>query len=204
MLSILWERGLKGKTWRLLHNLSKNLKAQVKTRFGLTREFAMEIGGRQGSRLTGRLFSKMMDVLAEECMTEKIGIELSPDLLIALLLWVDDVLSFAEGDDKQKEILQKINEFAIKHKIKWGQAKCKVMRVGTHPSKPHNKTWMLGDMPIDETKTYKYLGDIISDNGKNHDNTCNAAYINDVAMHALPVMMPAMLLQTVMMATVEV
>ena len=170
MLSVLWERGLKGKSWRILHNLSKDLTAQVKTRFGPTREFQMEIGGRQGSRLTGRMFAKMMDVLAEECHTDKAGMNLSSELTIATLLWVDDVLTFAEGESNQKEMLKRVDTFATKHKIKWGQSKCNVMRVGTHPIKPSNPTWTIGTMPIDETKTYKYLGDIISSNGKNKEN----------------------------------
>ena len=69
MLSIVWERGLRGKTWCILRNLCNDLHASVKTRFGPTREFQMEIGGRQGSRITGRLFSKMMDVLSEKITT---------------------------------------------------------------------------------------------------------------------------------------
>ena len=123
-----------------LHNLSKDLSAQVKTRFGPTEEFPMEIGGRQGSRLTGRMFSKMMDVLAEECHAEGVGINLSSDLIIALLLWVDDVLSLAEGENNQKEMLKRVNTFAIKHKIKWGQSKCNITRVGQHPKKNANTT----------------------------------------------------------------
>ena len=170
MLNVLWERGLKGKSWRILHNLSKDLTAQVKTRYGLTDEFQMEIGGRQGSRLTGRMFSKMMDVLAEECLAEGVGIKLSQELTIATLLWVDDVLTLAEGEKEQKEMLNKVDIFATKHKLKWGQSKCNVMRVGTHPQVSTNTTWTLGTMPIEETKTYKYLGDIISNNGKNKEN----------------------------------
>ena len=170
MLRILWERGLKGKSWRILHNLSKDLTAQVKTRHGPTREFQMEIGGRQGSRLTGRMFSKMMDVLAEECLNDGVGINLSSELTIATLLWVDDVLSLAEGEYEQKEMLKRVDIFATKHKLKWGQSKCNVMRVGSHPPISQNNTWTLGTMPIEETKTYKYLGDIISSNGKNKEN----------------------------------
>ena len=170
MLSVLWERGLKGKSWRILHNLSKNLTAQVKTRFGPTHEFNMEIGGRQGSRLTGRMFAKMMDVLAEECQADGVGINLSNDLTIATLLWVDDVLTLAEGENSQQDMLERVDTFATKHKIKWGQSKCNVMRVGAHPEKPTKTTWTIGTMPIEETKTYKYLGDIISSNGKNKEN----------------------------------
>ena len=170
MLSVLWERGLKGKSWRILHNLSKDLTAQVKTRFGPTQEFKMEIGGRQGSRLTGRMFAKMMDVLAEECLADETGIRLSNDFTIATLLWVDDVLTLAEGENNQKDMLDRIDNFATKHKIKWGQSKCNVMRVGSHPKETLNSTWTIGTMPIEETKTYKYLGDIISSNGKNKEN----------------------------------
>ena len=51
MMTIMWEKGLRGKSWRILNNLNKNLRAVMKTKFGLTREIEMEIGGKQGSRL---------------------------------------------------------------------------------------------------------------------------------------------------------
>ena len=170
MLSIIWEKGLKGKAWRILRNLCKDLHASVKTRFGQTRDFKMEIGGRQGSRITGRLFSKLMDILSEELQPSGMGYHLSNSLLITVLLWVDDVLTCAIGDKEQNEILKKVNEFAIKHRLQWGQAKCNVMKVGVH-NKPHEtKTWNLGAMPIEETTTYRYLGDVISSDGKNIKN----------------------------------
>ena len=166
MLSIVWERGLRGKTWRILRNLCNNLHASVKTRFGPTRDFPMEIGGRQGSRITGRLFSKMMDVLSEELQPTGMGFHLSEELRIVVLLWVDDVLSFAVGEEEQKEILKKIDEFAIKHKLQWGHSKCNVMKVGLHNKNNNQQTWNLGTMQIQESTTYKYLGDVISNDGK--------------------------------------
>ena len=169
MLSIVWERGLRGKTWRILRNFCKDLHASVKTRFGLTRDFKMEIGGRQGSRLTGRLFSKMMDVLAEELQPSGMGFHLSETLQIVVLLWVDDVLSFAIGEEEQCDILKKVDEFAKKHRLQWGHAKCNVMRVGTHSNRSINN-WKLGQMQIEESTSYKYLGDHISNDGKNTKN----------------------------------
>ena len=50
-LTIMWEKGLRRKSWRILNNLNKNLRTIMKTRFGTTREIHMEIGGKQGSRL---------------------------------------------------------------------------------------------------------------------------------------------------------
>ena len=170
MLTIIWEKGLKGKAWRILRNFCNDLHASVKTRFGPTRDFKMEIGGRQGSRITGRLFSKLMDILSEELQPSGMGYQLSHELLIVVLLWVDDVLTFAVGDDEQKEILTKVDEFAKKHRLQWGQAKCNVMRVGVHDKTQESKTWNLGSMPITETTSYKYLGDIISSDGRNTKN----------------------------------
>ena len=92
----------------------------------------MEIGGRQGSRITGRLFSKLMDTLSEELQPIGMGYQLANELLIVVLLWVDDVLTCAVGDDEQEQILKRIDDFAKRHRLQWGQAKCNVMRVGVH------------------------------------------------------------------------
>ena len=166
MLTIMWDKGLRGKSWRILCNLNKNLKAKMKTKFGLTREVEMEIGGKQGSRLTGRMFSKLMDTLAEELDGE--GFTINELLTIAVLLWVDDVISCVDGVDNQEKMLQKIHEFARRHRLVWGQNKCKVMRVGKHTDTP--KEWNLGDIKIQESTSYKYLGDVITSDGKNSEN----------------------------------
>ena len=130
MLVTMWEKGLRGKAWRILKSLNSALSAVVKTKFGPTREFQMEIGGKQGSRLTGRMFAKTMDLLAEDLLNSNHGFEITEDLIISVLLWVDDVISMAEGELNQRYILEEINQFALKHKIKWGKDKCKVMLIG--------------------------------------------------------------------------
>ena len=168
LLTIMWEKGLRGKSWRILNNLNKNLRAMMKTRFGTTREIDMEIGGKQGSRLTGRMFAKLMDMLAEELSTTGEGFIVNEMLIIAVLLWVDDVVSCVEGEENQLKMLEKVHDFALRHRLVWGQNKCKVMRVGKHKGEP--KEWNLGDLKIEETSTYKYLGDVISDDGKNAKN----------------------------------
>ena len=168
MLSIMWEKGLKGKVWRILMNLNSDLKASIKTKHGQTREILMEVGGRQGSCLTGRMFSKMMDILAEEMKDNNEGFKLDDLLTIAVLLWVDDVVSCTEGKVNQTRMLNAINEFAQKHKLKWGKHKCKVLKIGKH--KKEINEWKIGDMVIDESPSYSYLGDEITCDGKNTKN----------------------------------
>ena len=172
MLKIIWERGLRGKAWRILKNMNEDLRAKVKTKYGLTDEIIMEIGGRQGSRVTGRIFAKLMDLLSEEALATDKGFKLFEDLKIAYLLWIDDVVSFALGTDEQWSVLEHIDNFAKDHKLRWGKEKCQVMKVGMH-KKDNINDWKIGDMPINETKSYRYLGDIITDDGKNEKNLEN-------------------------------
>ena len=140
----------------------------MKTKDGMTREIEMEIGGKQGSRLTGRMFAKLLDMLAEELLESGEGFTVNDVLIIAVLLWVDDVISCVDGEENQKKMLQKVHEFALKHILVWGQSKCKVIRVGKHNDTP--KEWNLGYLKIEETASYKYLGDVITNDGRNGKN----------------------------------
>ena len=56
----------------------------------------MEVGGKQGSRLTGRMFCIMMDLISEELSKAELGFTFDHDFVIAVLLWVDDVRNYFE------------------------------------------------------------------------------------------------------------
>ena len=168
MLVIMWEHGMRGKLWRLMKSINTNLTANIKTRNGLTREINRIAGGKQGGKNFGFLFAKMMDVMAEDAeVDEHLGIMVE-DLSMALLEWVDDVVTFAIGEDQQNYTLRRVDEFATKHKLKWGREKCKVMEVGNR--KYQEKGWNLGKLRIDSCTEYKYLGDWIERNGGNKKN----------------------------------
>ena len=171
MLNIMWQKGLRGKTWRILKNLNEGLQANIKTRFGPTRKIKMEIGGKQGSKLTGRMFSKLMDTLAEDIEPTGEGFQMDKTLTVPCLLWVDDVISCVEGCENQINMLNRIADFAIKHKLRWGVEKCKVMKIGKH--KNEKQKWKLGSLEIEETDDYKYLGDLVTNDGKNTRNIEN-------------------------------
>ena len=168
MLVTAWEKGMKGKIWRLMKNLNTNLTARLKTNDGLTRKINRIAGGKQGGKNFGFLFAKMMDVMAEdaEC-NEQLGVNFG-NLKMSVLEWVDDVVTFAINGDQQNQTLQFVNDFAVKHKLKWGKDKCNVMDVGNGRYK--QVKWKLGNLEIDSCDQYKYLGDIIMRNGNNQKN----------------------------------
>ena len=129
----------------------------------------MEIGGRQGSRLTGRMFSKQMDVISEELIANSSEcLQISNEFAIGALLWVDDLVTCAEKASMQENMLQRIDEFARKNKVRWGQEKCKVIQVGK--KEDHRSEWQFRDIAIGNCDEYKYLGDVLTCDGKNHKN----------------------------------
>ena len=169
MLYIMWNAGVKGKMWRILKNLNKDTTAVIKTRFGLSRQLTRENGGKQGSRIQGRFFSKQMDTLSEDIIQNcNMKFRINENFAIGCLEWVDDALSCTSGMKNQKEMLKIVDEFAAKNKIEWGEAKCQVMQVGPKVRVP--PTWDLGDKRIKNTTSYKYLGDMITSDNKNKIN----------------------------------
>ena len=169
MLHTIWNAGIKGKMWRLLKGLSTNLTAVVKTKFGPSREIERYNGGKQGSRIIGRLFAKQMDTLSEDFIENRTEcVKISEDFSIGCLEWVDDVLSTTTGMKNQLSVLKIIDEFAIKNKLEWGESKCQVMQVGKKIQVPEQ--WQLGPKMIANTNSYKYLGDTVTNDNKNKRN----------------------------------
>ena len=168
MLYVLHKNGFRGKIWRLTKALNKGLTARVKTKAGLSREIKRETGGKQGGKLMVPMFAKTMDTLAEDMQEDQsLGI-LIRNHRLASLLFMDDALTFSEGSEQQIRALDAVCEFGKKHQIEWGEAKCNVMEVGTH--KVTTKEWKLGEKTIKSCESYKYLGVMISRNGKNDEN----------------------------------
>ena len=81
---------------------------------------------------------------------------------------VDDAITFAEGYNQQEMTLKEVHEFALKHKLEWGEEKCKIMEIGSH--KEGKETWQLGSKSITKCDNYKYLGEKITRDGKNDGN----------------------------------
>ena len=134
----------------------------------MSRLIKRDKGGKQGGKLIVPLFAKMMDSLAEDMQEDQaLGIIIEC-MRIAALLYVDDVVSIAEGYTQQETTLKSVSNFSLKHQLEWGEQKCKVMELGTH--KEERTNWKLGKKTISNCKSYKYLGEIIMRDGKNDEN----------------------------------
>ena len=168
MLYTLYQNGFDGKVWRLTKAMNVNLTARAKTKAGLTREIKREKGGKQGGKLMVPMFAKMMDMLTSELADiNNLGIDVE-GVKINCMEYVDDVITLAIGYEQQQQTLNATNEFAVKRQLEWSEEKCKVMEIGKHKEKTNE--WKLGQKLIGNCKSYKYLGEIISRDGKSVDN----------------------------------
>ena len=132
MLYVLYRNGFKGKIWRLTKVLNEGLTARIKTKAGLTRSIKREKGGKQGGKIMVPMYAKSIDTLAEDMEADPtIGMQIQT-CRIPALLFMDDVVTFAEGYSQQKRTLEVIHEFGVKHQIEWGVDKFKAMEVGSH------------------------------------------------------------------------
>ena len=168
MSYLAWEDGVRGKLWRLMRVMNENLTATIKTKNGPTRKIVRESGGKQGGKIIVTLFSRLMDSLSKEMSEDpKVGVNIEGKELNDLL-YVDDALTFAEGKQQQEDTLDRVSEFAKKHKLKWGPSKCNVLELGRHVNT--KKEWTLGEEKINGADSYKYLGDYINRKGSNKQN----------------------------------
>ena len=138
-------------------------KVENKVIFGLieTSWFEVMNGVKQGCILSPTLFTTAMTDLVAMLNKEKLGVNCL-NLLIPALLYADDIVLMAENDEQLSKMLAVSATFARKWGLKFNCVKSKVMVIGqkTNPG----KLWALGDISIEETNCYKYLGVLFSKN----------------------------------------
>jgi hypothetical protein len=116
---------------RIISNLNSNLKAQIKTKHGLTEIISIKNSIRQGGVLSGALYALLMDEIAKEIQTHNIGIDLhNTTLKIGCLLWMDDVALFHHNPYELQKMLNTTEQVASKYRIEFGEPKSKILIIG--------------------------------------------------------------------------
>ena len=82
------------------------------------------------------------------------------------LLYMDDVVLISNKAQEMQKMLDITNEISSRYRIVFGKEKSKVMKMGSSAQ----TELKLGDMEIEETDKYKYLGEIINNKGNLEDH----------------------------------
>ncbi len=161
--------GLTGPIWNITRKLNQNLRAQIKTKDGLTRQIIIKDSIRQGGVLSVLEYANVMDEIAKEICKMNKGIKIpGTEKTIGCLLWMDDVLLMANSEEELQNMLNETDKIANKYHLVFGEEKSKVMIIGKKGKTQTNA--IIGEMKLKTCENYKYLGEIINEKRsvKNH------------------------------------
>ena len=158
----LWNKGIRGKIWRLMYKLNENSEANILTRFGMTD--TVEISGslKQGSVLSVSEFSNLLDDINRVLLQEGLGVCYG-DITIPSLIFMDDVVIMENNSVNFKKELQLVENFRKKCRFKFSETKTKIMIINKRED-PKNM-WKIGEMETSICTDYNYLGQIVQSNG---------------------------------------
>lgn len=178
--------GVRGKMLRVIKALYARTSAAVRVNGTFTDEFGVDLGVRQGGVLSPTLFLAFINDLIRDVKKANLGVKViqfadragfkSP--VLAGLLWADDVAILAESPKQLAEALAIVDTWCSNWLMKVNATKCNVMVFGPNPESAHAEfekycsttPYKLGGDPVLPSKTYKYLGVLLS-----HDLSWDAA-----------------------------
>ena len=142
------------------------VKSCVRSDDGLTKLFAYKRGLRQGCLLSPLLFALFLNDLNNFLLDGAEGITLW-DTRLCAMLYADDLILVAESSADLQAQMDLLGIYANNLKMEISQKKTKVLvfRKSSARSNRLQKIWSIGDILIDEAKSYKYLGVTIKVDG---------------------------------------
>ena len=190
----LFEAGVNDDQLALIHEANKEVKVAIKTPNGLTDRVTLKEIILQGDVLGPVECSLTVDTFGKECIEEDKHLYLYKDQVkVQILTMVDDALVISECGYKTNMLNSFINTKTNNKKLQYGVKKCFRMHVGKTCVKEicpdfHVDGWKVvevtevttgektledeyaGVHKMKEVDNEKYLGDILSSDGKNCKN----------------------------------
>lgn len=151
-----------------MKKLNENLTATIKTKHGHTRNIQIRDSIRQGGVLSVIEYANMMDEIPKELSLRSIGSQkLGTEPLNGCLLWMDDVALMNEDAQVLQDMLDTTNEIAKRYHLKFGKEKSQTLTIGNSSLE---YKFRLGDMDLESTNNYKYLGMTLNSKGNLDDH----------------------------------
>jgi exonuclease III len=169
----LLDKGVDGKLWRVLRDLSSKSTSQVRVNGELSEAFPLSVGVGQGDPLSTLLFDIFIDDLVagmhDTCSEHGIRMGQTD---IASLLYADDANALSFTPDGLQALMDYVHTWLNKWRMQGNFQKSKIMvfhpKEGESCSVPVEdrlNTWTLGGIAIEQVSTYKYLGVVYQEDG---------------------------------------
>ena len=192
-LNDLYESGVKDDKLALLFNINSHVKVAVKTPVGRTDRKSIFNAITQGDVFAPLLCSNQIDTFGKECLMEKkYTYSYKGEVEIPPLGMVDDLVCVSACGPKTVMLNAFLNHKTSSKKLQFGVTKCKKLHIGKlrHEYKCQDlmvekweeikvkndendlieEDFFVGNYKMEEKDEERYLGDIISTDGKNIKN----------------------------------
>ena len=161
----LWQRGVRGKIWRIMYNLCQDQVTTINTKYGPTNEIKLENGIRQGKVLSGPEFGALVDEVEVELRAEGLGIKYG-HLMISSLSFMDDITITSSDINQLKNMLTVLEYVCNKWRLKINYKKSGVLIFNCKNSKTDNSKIIVGSKTYAVKKKMKYLGEALTNDLK--------------------------------------
>ena len=131
------------------------------------RKCAIERGVRQGCPLSPRLFNVYAEAITKTREFQKMGFKVNGEKVNSIC-YADDRVLTAGTPNQLQLMIAKLNEAGKQYGMKINTGKTKVMQIGrTEGSRPLRIE--VDGMPLEQVTKYKYLGVIITEDGRDDE-----------------------------------
>ena len=151
----LWQKGVRGRMWRVLKEYYEKVQSAVRLDGGNTEWFDVDVGVRQGCVISPMLFDVFVDQLAREVKALKLGVEAGAERL-ALLLYADDIVVLANSVEELQRMMKAVEGFCKRWRLQVNMSKTKVVEFGARGVGKAKVYWKGEE--LEEVDEYKYLG----------------------------------------------
>jgi hypothetical protein len=179
LLYHLWDKGITGKMFRVLAQMTDNPSSMVMHKGTYSDSFTPGMGWEQGDTLATTMFNVHIDAVLQHVWTEHPGVPIPTtqnteqhNKLVALM-YADDLGGVADSPQALTTLVQSIRTALTKWRLKASVkatdgSKTAVMVVKSSSRQgaaTQQHSWMWGDVQIPQVSSYKYLGAWLTEKG---------------------------------------
>ena len=136
--------------------------------------FIINVGVKQGGKLSSYLFGKLIDALIKKCIEEKVG-ALIHNINVCIIVYADDILLISPNDHQLQKLLNICGEYGEIWKIKFNSLKSNIIEFGEQFFA--NSDFYLNKRLIPKVEKLKYLG-VFIDKNCDFDLLANEKFLN--------------------------
>lgn len=160
IMTDLWKCKVRGKMWRLIYAINKQATIRIKTTFGKTAPTKIGETLKQGSVLASTLAAMHTDQVNNHFEHTGLGVHYGK-VQIGNLIFQDDIARVEDSKENLNAANRRFNCFRVQNRMEFHPTKSMWMS-----TKKTNEDVLLSKTTINQTQEYKYLGEIITSDGK--------------------------------------